>query len=98
MCFSFFLKKYFYSKPLNKCVFIYKELAASSGEFAQTVSDLSSADVGKQLSQSLAGLADVERKAQDLQSVQSEQDMTTLMATGIYSFFLFFSNWLVFDQ
>jgi sorting nexin-1/2 len=43
--------------------------------------------VGKQLSQSLAGLADVERKAQDLQSVQSEQDMTTLMATGIHSFF-----------
>jgi len=57
------------------------ELAASSGEFAQNVSDLSAADVGKQLSQSLAGLADVERKAQDLQSIQSEQDMTTLMAT-----------------
>jgi sorting nexin-1/2 len=57
------------------------EIAVSSGEFAQTVSDLSSADVGKQLSQSLAGLAEVERKAQDLQSVQSEQDMTTLMAT-----------------
>ena len=65
---------------------LYIELAASSGEFAQTVSDLSAADVGKQLSQSLAGLADVERKAQDLQSIQSEQDMTTLMATGIYSF------------
>ena len=72
------------------------ELAVSSGEFAQNVSDLSAADVGKQLSQSLAGLADVERKAQDLQSIQSEQDMTTLMATGIYSFFL--SIWLVFDQ
>ena len=48
--------------------------------------------MGKQLSQSLAGLADVERKAQDLQSVQSEQDMTTLMATGII---LFFPFWLV---
>ena len=68
------------------CLFIYKELAASSGEFAQTVNDLSAADVGKQLSQSLAGLSNVERKAQDLQSVQSEQDMMTLMATGIYSF------------
>ena len=49
--------------------------------------------MGKQLSQSLAGLADVERKAQDLQSVQSEQDMTTLMATGIIPFF--FPFWLV---
>ena len=68
--------------------FIYIELAVSSGDFAQTVSDLSAADVGKQLSLSLAGLADIERKAQALQSVQSEQDMTTLMATGIYSFFL----------
>ena len=46
--------------------------------------------MGKQLSQSLAGLADVERKAQDLQSVQSEQDMMTLMATGIYTLFSFF--------
>jgi len=57
------------------------DLAVCSGEFAQTVSDLSAADVGKQLSQSLAGLAEVERKAQELQSLQSEQDMTTLMAT-----------------
>jgi sorting nexin-1/2 len=63
-------------------------LAVSSGEFAQTVSNLSAADVGKQLSQSLAGLADVERKAQELQSIQSEQDISTLMATGTY-FFLF---------
>jgi len=57
------------------------EIAVSCGEFAQTISDLSSADVGKQLSQSLAGLTEVERKAQDFQSVQSEQDMSTLMAT-----------------
>lgn len=77
--------------------FLNIELAVSSGEFAQNVSDLSAADVGKQLSLSLAGLADVERKAQDLQSVQSEQDMTTLMATGKYSF-SFFKNWLVLDQ
>ena len=76
------------------CLF-YVELAVSSGEFAQNVSELSASDVGKQLSQSLAGLADVERKAQDLQSVQSEQDMMTLMATGIYYALFFFSNWLV---
>ena len=65
------------------CLFIYKELAASSGEFAQTVSDLSAADVGNQ---SLADLSNSERKTQELQSVRSEQDMMTLMATGIYSF------------
>ena len=47
--------------------------------------------MGKQLSQSLAGLADVERQVQDLQSVQSEQDMTTMMATGMFcSLFFFF--------
>ncbi|KAG6831090.1 hypothetical protein H0H92_012767 [Tricholoma furcatifolium] len=57
------------------------ELAVSSGEFAQTVSDLSASDIDKQLSQSLAGLADVERKAQDIQAAQSEQDMVTLMGT-----------------
>ncbi|KAF8074841.1 Vps5 C terminal like-domain-containing protein [Lyophyllum atratum] len=57
------------------------ELAVSTGEFAQTVTDLSASDVGKQLSHSLAGLADVERKAQDIQASQSEQDMVTLMGT-----------------
>ncbi|KAF8906285.1 Vps5 C terminal like-domain-containing protein [Gymnopilus junonius] len=57
------------------------ELAVTTGEFAQNVSELSSSDVGKQLVQSLAGLAEVEKTAQDLQNVQSEQDMATLMAT-----------------
>ena len=72
---------------MSVVVFFLIELAVCSGEFAQAVSDLSSADVGKQLSQSLAGLADVERKVQELQIVQSEQDMATLMATGMFSFF-----------
>jgi sorting nexin-1/2 len=58
------------------------ELAITSGEFAQTVSDLSSSDVGRQLSSSLAGLAEVEHRAHDIQNIQSEQDMVTLMATG----------------
>ncbi|KAG5641906.1 hypothetical protein DXG03_003973 [Asterophora parasitica] len=57
------------------------ELAAATGEFALTVSDLSASDVGSQLSHSLAGLADVEKKAQDIQTAQSEQDMVTLMGT-----------------
>ncbi|PBK99466.1 Vps5-domain-containing protein, partial [Armillaria gallica] len=58
------------------------EISVATGEFAQTVADLSSSDIGSQLAQSLAGLADVERKSQDSQVAQSEQDMVTLMATG----------------
>ncbi|KAK0467060.1 Vps5 C terminal like-domain-containing protein [Desarmillaria tabescens] len=57
------------------------EISVATGEFAQTVADLSSSDIGSHLAQSLAGLADVERKAQDNQVAQSEQDMATLMAT-----------------
>jgi sorting nexin-1/2 len=51
-------------------------------EFAHNVTELSSSDVGKQLAHSLAGLAEVQRKAQDLQSLQSEQDVVTLLSTG----------------
>lgn len=58
------------------------ELASATGEFAQMISDLSSSDVGKQLAQSLAAMADVERKAQELQNAQSGQDVVTLMSTG----------------
>jgi len=47
------------------------------------VGDLSLSDVGKQLSLSFAGLADVQRTAQDSQNAQSEQDMVVLMSTGI---------------
>ncbi|KAJ8514579.1 hypothetical protein ONZ45_g7888 [Pleurotus djamor] len=57
------------------------ELAVATGEFAQSVSDLSASDVGKSLSHSLSGLADVERIAQEIQTTQSEQDLTTLMGT-----------------
>lgn len=53
-----------------------------NGEFAQAISDLAASDVGIQLSQSLSGLADVERKAQDLQTIQSDQDMVTILATS----------------
>ncbi|KAJ7577034.1 Vps5 C terminal like-domain-containing protein [Mycena floridula] len=58
-----------------------QELALATGEFAQAVGDLSASDIGKQLSHSLAGLAEVERRAQDIQSTQSDQDMVTLMGT-----------------
>ena len=58
------------------------DVAVATGEFAQTVSDLASSDVGKQLSHSFSGLAEVQRTAQEIQSIQSEQDMVTIMGTG----------------
>ncbi|KZT20089.1 Vps5-domain-containing protein [Neolentinus lepideus HHB14362 ss-1] len=51
------------------------------GEFAQTMSDLTSSDIGKQLTQSLMAMADVERKAQDLQNMQANQDIATILST-----------------
>jgi len=57
------------------------ELASTMGEFGQTISDLSSSDIGKQLAQSLAAMADVEQKAQEMQNTQSAQDVVTLMST-----------------
>lgn len=58
------------------------ELATATGEFAENVHDLSESDIGKQLAQSLGGLAEVQRNAQDLQNAQAEHDVATLMATG----------------
>lgn len=75
------------------------ELASARGEFAQAVEDLSACDIEKQLANSLSAMADVERKAQELQSTQSEQDVVTLMSTGPqYSDFIIcdlhiFSQW-----
>ncbi|KAF8916308.1 Vps5 C terminal like-domain-containing protein [Mucidula mucida] len=57
------------------------DISVATGEFAQTVADLSTCDIASQLAQSLAGLGDVERKAQDMQNAQSEADLTTIMAT-----------------
>lgn len=59
---------------------VHAELATATGEFAQTISDLAASDVGAQLSQSLSGLADVERKSQELHTIQSDQDLITILA------------------
>jgi len=58
------------------------ELAAATGEFATAIADLSISDMGKQLQQSLAAMADVERMAEEFQNTQSQQDIMTLLATG----------------
>ena len=58
------------------------EVAAATGEFAQSVVDLAASDVGPQLSAELAGLGDVEKTAQELQNKQSQEDTVTIMSTG----------------
>lgn len=57
------------------------DLSAAIGELVQHVGDLASSDIGQQLAQSLSGLAEVEKKSRDLQVIQSEQDMVTLLGT-----------------
>ncbi|KAI9458113.1 Vps5-domain-containing protein [Russula earlei] len=58
------------------------ELASAVGEFAQTVSDLAASDLGKSLSHSLEELAELERKAQQIESAQMRADQATLLSTA----------------
>ncbi|OCH85499.1 Vps5-domain-containing protein [Obba rivulosa] len=58
------------------------DVATAAGEFAQTISDLASSDVGEQLSSSLTGVAEVERKAQELQNAQAQEDTITILSTA----------------
>ncbi|KAB5589577.1 Sorting nexin-1 protein [Ceratobasidium theobromae] len=55
------------------------EVAAATGEFAGTLVVLSTSDLSKQLSQSLATLADVHKKARKLEEEQSQDDIILLM-------------------
>lgn len=52
------------------------------GEFAQTISDLATSDLGKSLSHSLEALAELERKAQETESAQARADQATLLSTA----------------
>ncbi|TCD71851.1 Vacuolar protein sorting-associated protein 5 [Steccherinum ochraceum] len=56
------------------------DIAQSAGEFAQTLQDLSTSDIGASLSGALEGLAVVERKAQECQVAQAHADVATLMS------------------
>lgn len=70
------------------------------GEFAQTVSDLASSDLGKSVSHSLEALAELERKAQETESAQARADQATLLSTAdeyarlVNSVRVRFTNWL----
>ncbi|KAG8741717.1 Vacuolar protein sorting-associated protein 5 [Ceratobasidium sp. 414] len=55
------------------------ELANSTAEFAEAVVILASSDLSRQLSQSLAALADVNKKARKLEEDQSQDDIILLM-------------------
>jgi len=58
------------------------ELATAVGEFAQTVSELATSDLGKSLSHSLEALSELERKAQETESAQARADQATLLSTA----------------
>ncbi|KAH8093274.1 Vps5 C terminal like-domain-containing protein [Cristinia sonorae] len=58
------------------------EIAIAASEFAQTLQDLSTSDIGPALSGALVGLAAVERKAQECHDAQAQSDMTTIMSTA----------------
>ncbi len=58
------------------------ELAGAVGEFAQTIGDLASSDLGKSLSHSLGALAELERKAQETESTQARADQASLLSTA----------------
>ncbi|KAJ3890684.1 Vps5 C terminal like-domain-containing protein [Lentinula edodes] len=58
------------------------EMAQAVSEFSDHVKELAEgSSQAQQLSQTLMGLAEVERKAQELHVLQSEQDMITIMGT-----------------
>ncbi len=52
------------------------------GEFAQTLSDLATSDLGKSLSYSVEALAELERKAQETESAQARADQASLLTTA----------------
>jgi sorting nexin-1/2 len=51
-------------------------------EFSENIAALAACDMSKQLSQTLGVLADVQRKAKELQDLQAREDVSTIMSTG----------------
>lgn len=52
-------------------------------EFADNMTSLADCDIGKQLSETLNILADVQRQAKELQDAQARDDVSTFMSTGM---------------
>ena len=57
-------------------------MALAIGEFSTAALDLSDSGFGNGLSQYLASLSGVEKKARDLQHDQAEEDSITFVGTG----------------
>jgi sorting nexin-1/2 len=57
-------------------------VANATAEFAETIVVLSSSDLSRQLSQSLAALADVNKKARKLEDEQAQDDIILMMGIG----------------
>ena len=60
----------------------FSDVSSATGDFAQTVADLASSDIGKSLAHSLSELAEIERKAQEIESAQAQADLVTFMSTA----------------
>lgn len=58
------------------------EVALSMAEFSENIAALASCDMSKQLSHTLSVLADVQRRAKELQDLQAREDVSTIMSTG----------------
>lgn len=51
-------------------------------EFSENIAALAACDMSKQLSNTLGALAEVQRKAKELQDLKARQDVSTIMSTG----------------
>ena len=51
-------------------------------EFSENIEALGACDMSKQLSHTLSVLAEVQRKAKELQDLQAREDVSTIMSTG----------------
>ncbi|VDB90633.1 unnamed protein product [Peniophora sp. CBMAI 1063] len=58
------------------------ELAAQNALFAQTLTDLSTSDIGASLSHSIGALAEIEARAEKLEAAQASADATSIMAVA----------------
>ena len=65
-----------------RCIDVIAEVALSMAEFSENIATLASCDVDKQLSHTLGVLADVQRKAKELQDLQAREDVAIIMSTG----------------
>jgi sorting nexin-1/2 len=61
---------------------VLSEMATAIAELAETLGALASSDLSKQLSYLLGILADLQKKAKEMQDVQAKDDVVTIMGTG----------------